>query len=227
VPKNAPRGASRSTRIDTAEPAAAVRSAASRQAILDAARELFAAQGYTATSISEIVARAGTSVGLPYYHFGSKKQIFITLWKEFQVSQEARSRAAIGAARHAGATGKDLLLAGTRAYLQGAWEARQIVPLVLSQDTPAGFDAMVREMDRRWERQNEKLLSEYDAIMARTATALLSGALRAVCLRFPKFKDEAEAEQFIEEALVLCGGLLSALSKSGGEGEGPTRGPEY
>jgi AcrR family transcriptional regulator len=173
---------------------------------------LFAAQGYTATSISEIVARAGTSVGLPYYHFGSKKQIFITLWKEFQASQEARSRAAIRMARDSGATGKELLLAGTRAYLQGAWEARQIMPLVLSRDTPPGFDAMVREMDRRWERQNETLLSEYDPTMARTATALLSGALRAVCLQYPKLKNDTEAEQFIEEALLLCAGLLSALT---------------
>jgi AcrR family transcriptional regulator len=203
--------ASHNADVDAAESNAALRSAASRQAILDAARSLFATRGYAATSISEIVGRAGTSVGLPYYHFGSKKEIFITLWTEFQVSQEARSRAAIGAARELNATGKELFLAGTRAYLQGAWEARQIVPLVLSRDTPAGFDALEREMVRRWERQNETLLSEYDPVMARTATRLLNGALRAVCLQFPRLRGDAEADQLIENVLTLCAGMLSAL----------------
>src|ERR1700760_4808348 len=88
--------------------AAAPRSASSRQAILDAARELFTVQGYSATSVSEIVARAGTSVALPYSHFGSKMQIFVTLWDEFEVSQTARTRTAVAAARRSGASGKDV-----------------------------------------------------------------------------------------------------------------------
>ena len=191
----------------------AARSAQSRQAILDAARQLFAAQGYTATSISDIVAQAGTSVGLPYYHFGSKKRIFLTLWQDFQVSQERRSRAAIGAAQKSGATGKDLLLAGTRAYLHGAWEAREIMPLVISRDVP-GLDSAMAQMDRRWEKQSVGLLSGYDPAMARTAVVVLTGALRAVCMQFPKLKSDAEADRFIEEALLLCSGLLAGLESS-------------
>jgi AcrR family transcriptional regulator len=187
------------------------RSAASRQAILDAARDLFTVQGYTTTSVSEIVARAGTSVGLPYYHFGSKENIFITLWNEFEVAQEARTRSVVGAAQESGATGKELFLAGTRAYLQGAWEAREIVPLVLSRDTPAGFDAVMAEVDRRWQRHNRALLTDYDPALVRTATVLLSGALKSVCLQFPDCKNEAEALQLIEVTLLLFSGLLSGL----------------
>lgn len=191
--------------------ATATRAAASRQAILDAARQLFATQGYTATSISDIVARAGTSVGLPYYHFGSKKKIFITLWNEFQVAQEKRSREAIGAARQTGAAGKELLLAGTRAYLQGAWEAREIMPLVVSRDVP-GFDSILAEMDRKWEKQSMNLLSAYDPVMARTATVVLTGALRAVCMQFPKLRNAGEAARLIDQALFLCSRLLSGLA---------------
>jgi AcrR family transcriptional regulator len=187
------------------------RSAASRQAILDAARELFAAQGYATTSVSEIVARAGTSVGLPYYHFGSKENIFITLWNEFEVAQEARTRGVVGAAQKSGASGKELFLAGTRAYLQGAWEAREIVPLVLSRDTPAGFDAVMAEVDRRWQHHNRALLAGYDPALVRTATVLLSGALKAVCLQFPTCKTEVDALKLIEETLLLFSGLLSGL----------------
>lgn len=47
-------------------------SAASREAILDAARELMGRSGYQATSISAICRRSGLPVGSVYHHFGSK-----------------------------------------------------------------------------------------------------------------------------------------------------------
>jgi AcrR family transcriptional regulator len=190
-----------------------MRSAVSRQAILDAARRLFSRQGYAATSISDMVAEAGTSVGLPYYHFGSKQQIFLTLWNEYQVSQEVRTRAAVTAARRSGEAGKDLLLAGTRAYLEGAWEARDILPMVHSRDTPPGFDAVIREADRRWERQNRTLLSEYDPQLVRTAAVLLGGALRAVCLEYPKCRNQMEGRRLTDDALLFFSGLLGSLAR--------------
>jgi AcrR family transcriptional regulator len=194
------------------ESATAVKAAISRQSILDAARQLFSVQGYTATSISDIVRCAGTSVGLPYYHFGSKKQIFLTLWNEYQASQEAHTRAAVADARRSGASGKELLLIGTRAYLYGAWWARDILPMVHSRDTPAGFDAVIREADRSWERQNRALLSEYEPRLVRTAAVLVSGALRAVCLEFPKCRGESEAGKLIDDSLTLLAGMLGGLS---------------
>jgi AcrR family transcriptional regulator len=158
------------------------------------------------------VAKAGTSVGLPYYHFGSKKQIFLTLWSEYQSSQETRTRQAVAAARGSGAAGKDLLLAGTCAYMWGAWEARDIVPMLHSMDAPSGFDAAIRDADRRWERQNQALLSEYDSHLVPGATLMFAGALRAVCLRLPRCRNRAEASEVIEQALVLFTGLLGSLA---------------
>jgi AcrR family transcriptional regulator len=203
-PSNAPEGG---------DSIAAIRSAVSRQAILNAARKLFSTRGYAATSIADIVASAGTSVGLPYYHFGSKKQIFLTLWSEYQISQEVQTRAAVAGARRAGARGEGLLLAGTRAYLQGAWEARDILPMVHGRDTPPGFDSMLREADRRWERQNRALLTGHEPELVATATALLSGALRALCLEFPKCRTQQDATKLIDDAMVLFAGLLGCLAK--------------
>lgn len=187
------------------------RAEASRQAILDAARELFSLHGYAATSVSDIVSRAGTSVGLPYYHFGSKKHVFLTLWNEYQNAQERRTRAAVADARRRGATGPDLLLAGTRAYLTGAWEARDIVPMVHSRDTPAGFDVVIRDADNRWLQRNRALLSDSDPHLVRTATVLLSGALRAACLELPNCRTQADAERLIDDALLVFSGLLAGL----------------
>ena len=49
--------------------------ARTRQAVLDAARELFAAQGYTATTIEQIAGRAGVSKPTVFAAAGSKQAI--------------------------------------------------------------------------------------------------------------------------------------------------------
>jgi AcrR family transcriptional regulator len=188
------------------------RSAESRREILNAARQLFAEKGYSATSIADIVERAGKSIGLPYYHFGSKKQIFLTIWNEYQQSQEDYAAAAVAKARRSGASGKDLFLAGARAYLERAWMARDYEPMViLSTDTPPEFDAVLAEAARRWGRQNRSLLSEYDSRLVKTATVMASGALRSLCLEFPKCKGDAEANRLIDDAEGLLSTMLRIL----------------
>jgi TetR/AcrR family transcriptional regulator len=48
----------------------------SRAAILDAAEQLFADQGYEATSLNQVGAAAGVSRGTPGYFFGSKPELY-------------------------------------------------------------------------------------------------------------------------------------------------------
>jgi AcrR family transcriptional regulator len=50
--------------------------AATRAKLLDAARELFLRQGYQATGLREVAARAGVDVTLVRRYFGSKQQLF-------------------------------------------------------------------------------------------------------------------------------------------------------
>lgn len=52
------------------------RSDAKRRAILDVAKAVFLAQGYAATSMSEIAARVGGSKGTLYNYFRSKEELF-------------------------------------------------------------------------------------------------------------------------------------------------------
>jgi hypothetical protein len=49
--------------------------------------------------------------------------------------------------------------------------------------------------------------------MVRTAAVLLSGALRAVCLQFPRCKNQYEASRLIDDTLLLFSGLLSGLAR--------------
>lgn len=50
-----------------------------RERLLDAAREVFAAKGYTGATTAEIAARAGVSEGILFHHFGSKSELFATV----------------------------------------------------------------------------------------------------------------------------------------------------
>lgn len=56
-----------------------VRSEETRQNILEAANQMFAKQGYNATSIAEICTTAGISKGAFYYHFPTKQALFMAM----------------------------------------------------------------------------------------------------------------------------------------------------
>ena len=60
----------------------------SREAILDAAEQLFAAKGYEETSLQEIGQHAGVSRGTPNYFFGSKEHLYgVVLDRLFEAEQ--------------------------------------------------------------------------------------------------------------------------------------------
>src|SRR6202163_5052958 len=52
---------------------------ATQQRILDAATEVFAARGFTAATMADIVDHSGASIGSTYHHFGGKKELFLAI----------------------------------------------------------------------------------------------------------------------------------------------------
>ncbi len=71
----------------------------SRSATLEAAEELFAAQGFHATSLQEICDRAGVSRGLPGYLFGSKLGLYRAVLDRFHAGPMELIQRARGAAQ--------------------------------------------------------------------------------------------------------------------------------
>lgn len=71
-----------------------ISAALTRTAVLHAARDLFIAKGFEATSIDEIARASESSNGAVYHHFRDKQEIFAEL---FQDSQAAVLRTAIAA----------------------------------------------------------------------------------------------------------------------------------
>lgn len=64
--------------------------AQTRQMLLESSLELFGAQGFHATSVQEIVERAGLTKGAFYHHFASKEDVLLLIHDEFLQTQGDR-----------------------------------------------------------------------------------------------------------------------------------------
>ena len=61
------------------------RTEATTTALITAARELFAEDGYAATSLDAVVAKAGVTKGALYHHFSGKRDLFAAVFAGEQV----------------------------------------------------------------------------------------------------------------------------------------------
>jgi AcrR family transcriptional regulator len=140
-------------------PRTTARAAGTRAALLEAAREVFAASGFAEASIADVVTRAEASVGSLYHHFGGKAELYLALFDEYQLRQEERAAAAVKAARAAGASDPlELFVAGAGAYLDGCWAERDLARLFLAGGGPPGFESVARRRYREWTRRNAAVL---------------------------------------------------------------------
>ena len=75
----------------------AERSEATRDALIAAARRLFAERGYDGVGTEEIVRAAGVTRGALYHHFGGKRELFEAVYE--QIEAELAERIAAGRPR--------------------------------------------------------------------------------------------------------------------------------
>ena len=149
-----------------------------QRALLDAARAVFAEQGFSSASIADVVERAGSSVGSLYHHFGGKSELFLALWQEHQAAHEKASSAAVAQARRAGETDPTALFCvGARAFLEGSWLRRDLAMLFVSGDGPPGFELMKRRREHEWISQNDALLRLADTSLDRLYAAILTSLI--------------------------------------------------
>lgn len=77
------------------------RTAATRGALIAAARELFAGRGFADVSTPEIAAAAGVTRGAMYHHFADKQALFLAVATAVEVDVTQRLADAVGGAGHA------------------------------------------------------------------------------------------------------------------------------
>jgi len=104
------------------------RSAATRRALVDAARTLFAAESFAEVGTERIVHAAGVTRGALYYQFTDKVELFAAVLEEIEVELMGRLTSLLVALPPGDA--RDLLVAGADAWLDAATEP-EVLRIVL------------------------------------------------------------------------------------------------
>jgi AcrR family transcriptional regulator len=183
-----------------------------RTTLLEAARDVFSEVGYTEANVADVVARAGSSVGSMYHHFGGKADLYLALYDEHQSRQEARADAAVRQARTNGEQDALVLfVAGSRAFLRGCWEERDLARLFLEGDGPPGFDQVSRKRFREWVKRAGGLLRGAEShVLGEPFTLVLTTVIAAAGREVAQQPDEQAATSYADDVLIL----LSRLGRS-------------
>ncbi|GLW07404.1 TetR family transcriptional regulator [Microtetraspora sp. NBRC 13810] len=178
------------------------RGAATRSALLEAARETFVTRGFADAGVTDVVSRARASVGSLYHHFSGKADLYLTLFDEFQIRQTQRTKHAVQAARAEGeGDPMGLFLAGARAYLEGCMAERELAALFLRGDGPPGFEVIMRDRLRQWAKRNAALFEGDEGALV----VVITGALAAAVSEITLSEDEAAARKLAEDVLAIIG----------------------
>jgi AcrR family transcriptional regulator len=117
----------------------AERTEATTNALVDAARQLFARDGYEATSLDSVAARAGVTKGAVYHHFEGKRQLFEAV---FAREVERMATPLVAAARKKDPW--DAFAAGCRAFLDECLDPELQRIVLLDAAAAIGWEEMRR-----------------------------------------------------------------------------------
>ena len=199
----------------------AERSAATRTALVAAARPLFAARGYANVGTEELVRAAGVTRGALYHQFAGKEELFAAVFEQVEAEVAERIGRALGGAGPDAAGPADPmggLRSGVAAWLD-AVDDPEIQRIVLI-DAPAvlGWDRW-REVALRYAggMVEAVLRAAMDAgqLAERPVEPLahvLLGALDEAALYVAQADDRAAARAAVEDIL---GAMLAGLGTSG------------
>ncbi|MBJ7405907.1 MAG: TetR/AcrR family transcriptional regulator [Bradyrhizobium sp.] len=176
----------------------AERRAATSEAILTAARRLFGAHGFAATTMDEIAEGAGVAKGAVYHHFKTKEAVFEAVF-------DLVSRDLVAEIDRAARTEKDVLAAmvgGTQHYF--AATAKGATGQIILRDGPAVLG---------WERWREIDAQHFGGKMPRALSAAMEAGLIA---RQPVEPLARLLLGAVTEAAVACAGRTD-IARAGAE----------
>ena len=178
--------------------------------LLRAARELFATEGYAATSLDAVCAAAGVTKGSLYHHFAGKAELFEAVFRREAATQSEH----VAAEAASGADPWQITRAGVRAFLDVSQDPGVQRIMLLDGVSVLGWER-VREIEA------EHGLALIKAVIAGLAEAgeirrpdvdvlahLLFGALVEGALLMARADDSAAARATVErETWALIDGL--------------------
>lgn len=116
----------------------AERSGATRDALIEAARALFAERGYADVGTEEIVRAAGVTRGALYHHFDGKRELFEAVYERVEI--ELAERIAAGALESGAAAPLDAMRAGAEMFLRACTEPEAQRIALLDGPSVLGWD---------------------------------------------------------------------------------------
>lgn len=180
------------------------RAEVTREAILDAARVVFVAEGYVDTSIAAVVEAAGASVGSLYHHFGGKADVFLALHQRYETATWKSATEAVAAAREAGQLDPvELFLVGARAYLVRCRLDADLTVLFLEGDGPPGFVKLRRDASGEWVRQNSRLIRAEERRNGEALVYVLTTIAGTAGREVAAAATDQRAEELLEDFLEL------------------------
>ncbi|QIK65668.1 TetR/AcrR family transcriptional regulator [Nocardioides sp. HDW12B] len=190
------------------------RRAHTKRALVSVARDLFARQGFAATSLEEIVAGADVTKGALYHHFRGKQDLYGEVLATVEDDARERIRARIADV----ADPWERALVGLREFLTVAQgeEYRRIV--ILEGPVVLGYERFREQEERSTYGLVQDivggLLSPYDLPESQLAafTRLFFGAMSATASAVAQAPDPQQAADDAEGAVVLVlAGIRSLL----------------
>jgi AcrR family transcriptional regulator len=124
--------------------------------ILDAALECFTARGYQRTTMEEIRARSGASIGSIYHHFGGKEQLAAALYLEALADYQGAFLRVLSVAPDAGRAVKGVVrnhlrwVAGNPKLATFLLSSREAEVVLATQQQVVEMNRRVIEITRAW-----------------------------------------------------------------------------
>ena len=187
---------------------ASERGAATRSGLLAAARAEFLSHGYAQAGVTDIVARAGASVGSMYHHFSGKADLYVTLYEELDNQNAWQTRLAVRLAREAGIRDPmQLFLAGARGYLDVCAEQRELAGLFVRGDGPPGFERAWRQRLRDWVSKNTEFFARSGEPLDEAVAIVMTGAMIVAVAEMSLAADAQTARRIADGVIEVLGRL--------------------
>jgi AcrR family transcriptional regulator len=195
---------------DQAMPAARLseRGAATRSGLLGAARAVFIKEGYAQAAVTEIVSKAGASVGSLYHHFSGKADLYLALFDELENTYIERTRSAVRGARDAGvADPMVLFLVGARGYLDVSIEERELAGVFARGDGPPGFELVWQKRLRDWVTKNTEFFARSGEPLDEAVAIVMTGAMMLAVAELTRAEDGLRARQIADSVISVLSRL--------------------
>jgi AcrR family transcriptional regulator len=179
-------------------------------AILEAARRLFATEGYTQTGMRQIAELAGVSAGSLYQYFPSKASLFSTLHRRFR--EELLAELAMEGVRLARGTDLELGAAFADVAVAHYTVDRELARVLVTESRRVDTDRKTLDLDERARRTLGSILQRRGWPAERTTTAVdaLLAALEAPIQRLVAARDPAVVEPWFRDLLARSAAAIVA-----------------